>query len=118
MDNNFGKIALGCALARENKYTDLQIAGAAGIDENQVAWLVRAGRDGTLRNVLAACNSVQSFCAFMAADPDVRRQSVKTAIATGEPLNQKAIEVARRVVLNRFPRKAKAISVGANRGAV
>ena len=117
MDKNFGEIALACAMAREKKYTDSEIAVVAGINENQVGWIVRAGRDGTLRNVLESSDSVASFCMFMTADPDVKMQSIKIAIETGEYINQKLVDTARRLVLTRVPRKAKVTAAGANRGA-
>ena len=107
MVKNMGEIALGCALARENKYTDLQIAKAGGIDEDQVGWMVGAGRDGTLRNVLESSDSIAAFCMFMEADSRVKMQVLRNAIESGGYLNQKLIETARRVVLIRVPRKSK-----------
>lgn len=79
---NLGEIALACAVARENKYTDSQIAGAAGINENQVGWMVRAGRDGVQRSALELCESIDAFCAFMLLIPKERMRVVKSLLGT------------------------------------
>lgn len=116
MVKNFGDIALACAIGREKKYTDSLITQAAGLYENQTGWMVRAGRDGTLRNVLEVSESIEAFCMFMEADPRVRMQAIRLAIESGGYLNQKSIEVARRVVLARAPRTKNTTNAGMQGG--
>ncbi len=106
MDNrNFGEVALTCAVLSEKGYTYNEIADLACIDVDQVVWLVSAGRDGVLRGVLGACDSICAFTRFMTAGSRANK-AVADSMGDGFITVQRLMQAAKLVQV-RVKRQAK-----------